>query len=142
MRHGWGSIKRQAAHTWQNPDMSSRPHARAEAEGTADGVTVAAVLLACVAASVVSQAGLGDNPAFRVPHYQLQSVAELPLILVLGALGGGISAIFVYSSQVLEGPARALHLIPVAAGMPLQTPRSASCASPCAMRSGSRRLGP
>ena len=61
---------------------------------------MAAVLLACVAASAVSQAGLGNNPAFRVPHYQLQSVAELPLILMLGALGGAVSAVFISSSQV------------------------------------------
>ena len=58
------------------------------------------MLLACVAASAVVQAGLGDNPAFRVPRYQLQGVAELPLVLALGALGGVVSAIFLYSSQV------------------------------------------
>lgn len=66
----------------------------------ADGITVAAILLACVASSAVVQAGLGDNPAFRVPRYQLQGVAEIPLVLLLGALGGAVSAIFLYSSQV------------------------------------------
>ena len=66
----------------------------------ADGITVAAILLACVASSAVVQAGLGDNPAFRVPRYQLQGVAELPLVLLLGALGGVVSAVFLYSSQV------------------------------------------
>ena len=34
------------------------------------GLTVAMVLLASVLAAVVSQAGLGASPAFRVPEYR------------------------------------------------------------------------
>lgn len=36
----------------------------------ASGLTVAMVLLASVLAAVVSQAGLGSSPAFRVPEYR------------------------------------------------------------------------
>jgi hypothetical protein len=46
------------------------------------------------------QAGLGASPAFRVPEYELQSLFELPLVLVLGALCGVASAAFKASSEV------------------------------------------
>lgn len=46
------------------------------------------------------QAGLGASPAFRVPEYELQSMFELPLVLVLGALCGLASSAFKASSQV------------------------------------------
>ncbi|EIE24595.1 Clc chloride channel [Coccomyxa subellipsoidea C-169] len=65
-------------------------------------LTVAMVLLASVVAAVVSQAGLGASPAFRVPEYELQSMFELPLVLVLGALCGLASATFKASSQVSD----------------------------------------
>ena len=48
----------------------------------------------------VGQAGLGAVPAFRVPEYELQSVFELPLVLLLGALCGLAAAAFKASSQV------------------------------------------
>ena len=69
------------------------------------GVTIAAVLLACLVASIASQAGLGAVPTFRVPSYRLQSVYEMPLVLLLGVLGGCVSSAFVYSSQVGAGAA-------------------------------------
>ena len=65
-------------------------------------LTVAMVLLASVVAAVVSQAGLGSSPAFRVPEYRLQSLYELPLYLVFGALCGAVSASFSYSARVAE----------------------------------------
>ncbi|KAK9909773.1 hypothetical protein WJX75_007259 [Coccomyxa subellipsoidea] len=65
-------------------------------------LTVAMVLLASVVAAVVSQAGLGASPAFRVPEYELQSMFELPLVLVLGALCGLASSAFKASSQVSD----------------------------------------
>ncbi len=51
-----------------------------------------------------SQAGLGASPAFRVPEYELQSMFELPLVLVLGALCGIASSAFKASSQVTHHP--------------------------------------
>lgn len=51
-----------------------------------------------------TQAGLGASPAFRVPEYELQSMFELPLVLVLGALCGIASSAFKASSQVTSSP--------------------------------------
>lgn len=39
-------------------------------EQARSGLTIAMVLLASVLAAVVSQAGLGSSPAFRVPEYR------------------------------------------------------------------------
>lgn len=64
------------------------------------GLTVAMVLLASVLAAIVSRAGLGDNPAFRVPAYQLQSLWEIPLVMVLGSACGLVSVGFSYCSEV------------------------------------------
>ena len=64
------------------------------------GLTVAMILLASVLAALVSRAGLGDTPAFKVPQYEIQSVWELPLILVLGAICGVTSVGFSYLSEV------------------------------------------
>ena len=64
------------------------------------GLTVAMVLLASVLAAIVSRAGLGDNPAFRVPPYQLQSLWEIPLVMILGSACGLVSVGFSYCSEV------------------------------------------
>jgi hypothetical protein len=59
---------------------------------TTPGLAIAAVLLATVLAALVSQAGLGDTPAFRVPPgAAAPALAELPLALGLGALCGGLA---------------------------------------------------
>lgn len=70
------------------------------AQPSSSGLTIAMVLLASVLASVVSQAGLGSSPAFRVPEYRLESLYELPLYLAFGALCGVVSASFSYSTRV------------------------------------------
>ena len=44
------------------------------------------VVVGAVAASVVSHAFLGPDPAFSVPNYRLDSPLELPLYLLLGIL--------------------------------------------------------
>lgn len=72
---------------------------------TTPGLTIAMVLLASVLAAIVSQAGLGQAPAVRVPDYQLQSILELPLILGFGACCGAVSASFAYSNQVSSASA-------------------------------------
>lgn len=69
-------------------------------DADSDGLTIAMVLLACVLAAVTSQAGLGASPAFKVPAYRLESLAELPLYLVFGALCGAVSASFSFSARV------------------------------------------
>lgn len=46
-----------------------------------------------------TQAGLGSSPAFTVPDYELQSLAELPLYTMLGALCGVTAVVFVMWSK-------------------------------------------
>lgn len=65
---------------------------------SAPSLTTAMVLLSSVLASVVSQAGLGSDPAFRIPAYDFRSPTELPLYLLLGVLCGGVSVALVKGS--------------------------------------------
>ena len=51
--------------------------------------TTESVILASVLAAVVSNALLGEQPAFVVPAFELKNLAELPLYLPLGLLCGG-----------------------------------------------------
>ncbi|XP_010530979.1 PREDICTED: chloride channel protein CLC-e [Tarenaya hassleriana] len=53
--------------------------------------TTSMVILSAVTASVVSEVGLGSQPAFKVPEYDFRSPGELPLYLLLGALCGLVS---------------------------------------------------
>ncbi|KAJ9153284.1 hypothetical protein P3X46_026740 [Hevea brasiliensis] len=53
--------------------------------------TTSMVILSAVIASVVSEVGLGSEPAFKVPDYDFRSVGELPLYLLLGTLCGLVS---------------------------------------------------
>eukprot|EP00884_Botryococcus_braunii_P014568 jgi/Botrbrau1/23111/Bobra.0243s0045.1 len=78
----------------------TKEQGKGSAAWNSSGLTVAMVLLASVLAAIVSQAGLGVAPAFRVPDYQLQSVYELPLVLLLGGLCGLLSASFSFSNKV------------------------------------------
>ncbi|XP_022682653.1 chloride channel protein CLC-e isoform X2 [Setaria italica] len=49
------------------------------------------VILSSVIASVVSEIGLGSDPAFTVPEYDFRSPTELPLYLLLGVFCGLVS---------------------------------------------------
>ncbi|KAK9667431.1 hypothetical protein RND81_14G255300 [Saponaria officinalis] len=53
--------------------------------------TTSMVILSAVIASVLSQVGLGAEPAFKVPDYDFRSLTELPLYLLLGILCGLVS---------------------------------------------------
>ncbi|KAK7258283.1 hypothetical protein RIF29_23854 [Crotalaria pallida] len=53
--------------------------------------TTSMVILSSVIASVVSEIGLGSQPAFKVPDYDFRSPGELPLYLLLGILCGLVS---------------------------------------------------
>ncbi|XP_057781205.1 chloride channel protein CLC-e [Salvia miltiorrhiza] len=53
--------------------------------------TTSMVILSAVIASVISEIGLGSEPAFAVPLYDFRSPSELPLYLLLGALCGLVS---------------------------------------------------
>ncbi|GAB2295785.1 hypothetical protein Dimus_029941 [Dionaea muscipula] len=53
--------------------------------------TTSMVILSAVIASVLSQVGLGSEPAFKVPDYDFRSPSELPLYLLLGIICGLVS---------------------------------------------------
>jgi H+/Cl- antiporter ClcA/CBS domain-containing protein len=59
---------------------------------------VSVVVLAAVVASLVAQIGLGGRPAFALPVYEVKSLFELPLYLVLGGLASVVS--FAYTQTV------------------------------------------
>jgi H+/Cl- antiporter ClcA/CBS domain-containing protein len=59
---------------------------------------VSVVVLAAVVASLVAQIGLGGRPAFALPVYEVKSLFELPLYLVLGGLASMVS--FAYTQTV------------------------------------------
>jgi H+/Cl- antiporter ClcA/predicted transcriptional regulator len=60
--------------------------------------TVSVVVLAAVVASMVAQMGLGGKPAFALPVYEVKSLFELPLYLILGGLASLVS--FAYTQTV------------------------------------------
>ncbi|KAL9162694.1 hypothetical protein ABFS82_07G109900 [Erythranthe guttata] len=53
--------------------------------------TTSMVILSAVIGSVISEIGLGSEPAFAVPVYDFRSPSELPLYLLLGILCGVVS---------------------------------------------------
>ncbi|XP_042493277.1 chloride channel protein CLC-e-like isoform X2 [Macadamia integrifolia] len=53
--------------------------------------TTSMVIISAVIASIVSEIGLGSEPAFKVPIYDFRSPSELPLYLLLGVLCGLVS---------------------------------------------------
>jgi H+/Cl- antiporter ClcA/CBS domain-containing protein len=59
---------------------------------------VSVVVLAAVVASLVAQIGLGAKPAFALPVYEVKSLLELPLYLLLGGLASFVS--FAYTQTV------------------------------------------
>ncbi|KAL1805336.1 chloride channel protein CLC-e isoform X2 [Daucus carota subsp. sativus] len=66
---------------WPSPDQTSLSLTN----------TTSMVILSAVIASVVSEIGLGSEPAFTVPGYDFRSPSELPLYLLLGILCGLVS---------------------------------------------------
>lgn len=60
---------------------------------------VSVVLLAAVLAALVAQIGLGSQPAFALPAYQVRSPLELPLYLGLGL---GASLVSLLYSQAIR----------------------------------------
>ncbi|KAI3429266.1 hypothetical protein D9Q98_005363 [Chlorella vulgaris] len=81
-------------------ELTPQAAVAAQQEQQRSGLTVAMVLLASVLAAVVSQAGLGSSPAFTVPEYRLESLYELPLYLLFGAICGIVSASCSFSTRV------------------------------------------
>jgi len=73
--------------------LSSRNDSLGSSSASTQVITV--LLLASSVSALVSQAGLGANPAFQLPLYELRNPAlELPLYIGLGLLVGGASIAF------------------------------------------------
>ncbi|XVF01686.1 hypothetical protein REPUB_Repub04eG0109800 [Reevesia pubescens] len=65
--------------------------------------TTSVVILSAVVASVISEVGLGSEPAFKVPDYDFRSPGEIPLYLLLGILCGLVSLTFSKLTSYLLG---------------------------------------
>lgn len=65
-----------------------------------EALDLAVVTLASVLAAIVSQIGLGSEPAMTIPEYRLGSYLDFPLYLVLGFLSGGVSQTFTKSVAI------------------------------------------
>jgi CIC family chloride channel protein len=54
------------------------------------------VVLSSVVASAIGHARFGDDPAFRIPNYELESAFEFPLYALLGILAALVATLFVW----------------------------------------------
>lgn len=70
------------------------------------------VVVASVSSSVVSRAMLGDDPAFRIPQFQMESYWELPFYLVLGILSALVGVLFIKTLLFSEETFDRLEKIP------------------------------
>lgn len=57
------------------------------------------VILAAVSATVLTRWVYGSEPAFSVPQFELYSMTELPLVLIMGIGIGALAALFNHSLQ-------------------------------------------
>jgi H+/Cl- antiporter ClcA/CBS domain-containing protein len=71
------------------------------------------VLLAAVVSAWIAQIGLGSQPAFALPAYQVRSLLELPLYIGLGVLASLLSLLHThllqFSQQCFRGEVRGLE---------------------------------
>lgn len=59
------------------------------------------VILAAVSATVISIAVFGNAPAFQIPPMTLPSLAEIPVVLLLGLLVGVLASLFIHLMQLI-----------------------------------------
>jgi CIC family chloride channel protein len=65
-----------------------------EVVGNINAPILGSTVVAAVVAVMVRRAALGGEPLFHVPKYEFGAIGELGLYVVLGLLGGVVSAIF------------------------------------------------
>ncbi|PZV12546.1 MAG: chloride channel protein [Leptolyngbya sp.] len=63
---------------------------------------VSVVLLSAVVAALISQIGLGGQPAFTLPSYEVRSPLELPLYLGLGLLASLVAIAYTQAIQLSQ----------------------------------------
>ncbi|BAC07698.1 chloride channel protein [Thermosynechococcus vestitus] len=87
---------------------------------TFETTAVSVVLLAAVISALITQIGLGSQPAFELPAYEVRSSLELPLYLGLGLLAYGVAIVYTqllqWLPQIFQGkipPMQFLGRIPL-----------------------------
>ena len=78
--------------------------------GELSGSSFAFAAIASVISAIFTQAVSGTQPAFSVPPYSLNSIAELPLYLVLGLLSGPLAAAYIRLIYLARASFHALAL--------------------------------
>lgn len=68
------------------------------------------VLLAAVSATALSNVLLGTEPAFAVPGLELQTLAEMGVVIVLGVVAGTMAAAFIHAVQALASRASGIAI--------------------------------
>jgi CIC family chloride channel protein len=61
------------------------------------------IVISSVIATALSHYIIGSSPFLKIPAYALNSVAEFPLYLLMGILGGLVAAIFIKTLYGIEG---------------------------------------
>jgi H+/Cl- antiporter ClcA len=91
-------------------------------EGSFSGLggrpSLRAVLVAAISATLVVQVGLGDTPILRLPAYDVRSLWELPLYLVLGVLASLMSWALIRLLELGRSPRLQQVLKQLPAGLP------------------------
>lgn len=68
------------------------------------------IILAAVSATTLSNAVLGDHPAFAMPALQIGALSELMLVAILGVLAGVASAAFIHAVQRIAERAKPIPI--------------------------------
>lgn len=93
-----------------------------EVVGDLNAPVIGSVVLASATSWLVLRALLGNNPLFKVPHYQLVHPAEFVFYGVLGVAGGVVSVAFTklllgLRQRFLSLPRKTIWFQPVAGGL-------------------------
>lgn len=68
------------------------------------------VMLAAVAATGLSNAILGSEPAFIIPDFEFTSFAELPILLLLGIVVGAAAALFNHLLGLISSKTQSIEI--------------------------------
>ncbi|MEX0872110.1 MAG: chloride channel protein, partial [Aquisalimonadaceae bacterium] len=69
------------------------------------------VMLAAVTATVISQLAYGTSPALVVPTVHMESFFDLPWLLLMGVLIGGLAAAFIHSLQMFTSRSARIPIV-------------------------------
>jgi CIC family chloride channel protein len=77
------------------------------------------IIVAAVSATTLTRLTFGDDTAFTIPAFEFNAIQEIPIIVIMGALIGCISALFIqttiYATTILSN--RAIWIRTLAAGV-------------------------